>query len=92
MQDHCLSSNMTKKIQVSRPVCSATAAGRVLGPLRALYGDPLKALYGDPLKALFGDPLRAPMVSLILCSEVPDTANVNRSADKNLLQHQISTA
>ena len=26
---------MTKKIQVSRPVCSATAAGRVFGPLKA---------------------------------------------------------
>ena len=39
---------MTKKIQVSRPVCSATAAGRVFGPLKALYGNPLKAL---PLKA-----------------------------------------
>ena len=38
-----LSSNMTKKIQVSRPVCSATAAGRVFGPLKALYGNPLKA-------------------------------------------------
>ena len=31
-----LSSNITKKIQVSRPVCSATAAGRVFGPLKAL--------------------------------------------------------
>ena len=31
-----LSSNMTNKIQVSRPVCSATAAGRVFGPLKAL--------------------------------------------------------
>ncbi len=31
-----LSSNMTKKIQVSRPVCFATAAGRVFGPLKAL--------------------------------------------------------
>ena len=39
-----LSSNMTNKIQVSRPVCSATAAGRVFGPLKALYGNPLKAL------------------------------------------------
>ena len=38
-----LSSNMTNKIQVSRPVCSATAAGRVFGPLKALYGNPLKA-------------------------------------------------
>ncbi len=27
---------MTNKIQVSRPVCSATAAGRVFGPLKAL--------------------------------------------------------
>ena len=42
---------MTKKIQVSRPVCSATAAWRVFGPLKALYGNPLKALYGKPLKA-----------------------------------------
>ena len=38
-----LSSNMTNKIQVSRPVCSATAAERVFGPLKALYGNPLKA-------------------------------------------------
>ncbi len=43
---------MTKKIQVSRPVCSATAAGRGLGPLKALFGNPLKALFGNPLKAL----------------------------------------
>ena len=33
-----LSSNMTKKIQLSRPICSATAAGRVFGPLKAPNG------------------------------------------------------
>ena len=43
---------MTKKIQLSRPVCSGTAAGQVFSPLKALYGNPLKALYGNPLKAL----------------------------------------
>ena len=50
---------MTKRIQVSRPVFSATTAGRDFGPLKALFGNPLKALYGYPLKALYGYPLKA---------------------------------
>ena len=51
---------MTKNIQVSQPVCSATAAGRVLGPLKApknQEGDSpnfveillTPALYSDPM-------------------------------------------
>ena len=51
---------MTKKIQVSRPVCSATVAGRVFGPLKApknQEGDSpnfveillTPALYSDPM-------------------------------------------
>ncbi|MCY4531618.1 MAG: hypothetical protein OXC84_04720 [Gammaproteobacteria bacterium] len=44
---------MTKKIQVSQPVCSATVAGRVFGPLKAFFGKPLKAFFSNPLKAPF---------------------------------------
>ncbi len=35
---------MTKRIHVSRPVCSATAAGRDFGPLKA----PIKQIVSKP--------------------------------------------
>ena len=67
---------MTKKIQVSRPVCSATVAGRVFGPLKApknQEGDSpnfvefllTPALYSDPMvSALYSDPMASdPMAS-----------------------------
>ena len=43
---------MTKKIQLSRPVCSGTAAGQVFSPLKALYGNPLKALTEGGLSSI----------------------------------------